>query len=98
MDGEFLMSSYNLDYLNSLHQYDIYSVLQCFTDDCLRKIAKESEVSVFVMNAALQAIRMRQDVELRIFEWECQMAQDRKLHARWAKNQAQLDATTFGLI
>jgi hypothetical protein len=65
-----MISSYKVEFLNSLPEYDVYTYLNSVDDNCLKKIAADPDVFPFMMNAALQVLQMRKDVELHVFAWE----------------------------
>lgn len=84
-----MISSYKVDFLNSLSSYDVYTHLNCYADDCLRKIAADPDVSRLMMDAALQVLRTRRDVESYAFEWECRARRDEQFRA-WVSAQSSL--------
>jgi hypothetical protein len=71
-----MISSYDVNYLNSLPVYDIYTFLNSATDECVKKIAEDPDVFPVMMDAALQVLRTRKDVELHVFEWKCRAKRD----------------------
>ncbi|WP_334007908.1 hypothetical protein [Burkholderia orbicola] len=81
-----MISTYNVNYLNALHAHDVYTFLNCVADDCLKNIAADSNVTPFMMDAALQVLRTRKDVELHVYEWECRSKRDERFRA-WLNEQ-----------
>ena len=93
-----MIGRYDVRYINTLHDHDVYSFLNCVTDECLKKIAADSDVMPLRMNAALQVLRTRKEVELTVFEWECRTKSEAQFRARCAQLMAELDAFEFGRL
>jgi hypothetical protein len=84
-----VISNYSYAFLNS-RSTDLHYVLNSFEDECLRRIAADSNVSWMVMNTALDILRARKDVELGMYEWECSNRRVQKFHALPIVHAAQL--------
>jgi hypothetical protein len=93
-----MISSYKVEFLNSLPEYDVYTYLNSVDDNCLKKIAADPDVFPFMMNAALQVLQMRKDVELHVFAWECRTKRDEQFRV-WlsAQNPAQLAGAEYDI-
>lgn len=93
-----MIGTYNVQYLNALPGYDVYTFLNCVTDDCLKKIAADPDVTPFMMNAALQVLGTRKEVESHVFAWECHTKRAERFRVWLKENPLQIDASVFGQI